>query len=309
MKAFVISMDTPNGRKRLENVSVRCKEQGIDFEHIVGVDGKKLSPDSVPDVAYGLCTHICTPGTIGCVLSHMKCWKRVIDDDLPYALILEDDAVLKPNFVKNTMKALHAVPEDFHVLVLGCYLCSPLLQNVLTMGNAQEYGEFRDIRFFGGSHAYIISNAGARHLLEHHKEKAWYHVDYQMSFTPGIKIFAANEELASQEDMSTSALAGYGFPSVPNRLLAMVKGPANVDAGYYLNVAMMRVGTYRRHIILTPWHVIFLLFGVLGVPWKHLLVLSMIDVALFGLPGGALDLASKVALYATGYTIYTHLRH
>ena len=31
------------------------------------------------------------PGAIGCALSHLKIYKHVVDNNIPYALILEDD--------------------------------------------------------------------------------------------------------------------------------------------------------------------------------------------------------------------------
>ncbi|MAI68498.1 MAG: glycosyl transferase family 25, partial [Rhizobiales bacterium TMED143] len=32
-----------------------------------------------------------SPGEVGCFLSHRACWQRIVDQDLPYALIVEDD--------------------------------------------------------------------------------------------------------------------------------------------------------------------------------------------------------------------------
>ena len=36
-------------------------------------------------------------GEIGCMLSHIKCWKYIIDNEIPIAIIIEDDAYIEYN--------------------------------------------------------------------------------------------------------------------------------------------------------------------------------------------------------------------
>lgn len=63
---------------------------------IEAVDGRKLTDKWQYLSRWMHLTH--EPGkfnimpAIGCFLSHRKCWQYVVDNDLPYALILEDDA-------------------------------------------------------------------------------------------------------------------------------------------------------------------------------------------------------------------------
>ena len=38
------------------------------------------------------------PGEIGCFLSHLHIWKKIINDNLPYALIFEDDTYFCDDF-------------------------------------------------------------------------------------------------------------------------------------------------------------------------------------------------------------------
>lgn len=66
----------------------------IDIVH--AVDGRSLSAEEVSRV-YARNRHEppypfeLQRGEIGCFLSHRKCWRRLVDEDLDAALILEDD--------------------------------------------------------------------------------------------------------------------------------------------------------------------------------------------------------------------------
>lgn len=54
-------------------------------------------------------------------MSHFNCWKKLVNSCLDYALILEDDVELKPDFVENVNLILSALKEkeiDFSVLHL-----------------------------------------------------------------------------------------------------------------------------------------------------------------------------------------------
>ena len=41
-----------------------------------------------------------TKGEIGCALSHLKIYQKTVDEDIPYALILEDDTLFDTEFPK-----------------------------------------------------------------------------------------------------------------------------------------------------------------------------------------------------------------
>lgn len=102
---FVISLDkTPERRKySLDHL----KEIGITPKIFSGVDGSILSEQDLSLVSqeYKIITklslgksftidHILSSGEIGCALSHLRLYQKIIDDNYDYAFILEDDAVL-----------------------------------------------------------------------------------------------------------------------------------------------------------------------------------------------------------------------
>lgn len=54
-------------------------------------------------------------GEVGCFLSHRACWQRIVDLDLDYALITEDDLSLDPNLWSEALDliAAHANADSF----------------------------------------------------------------------------------------------------------------------------------------------------------------------------------------------------
>lgn len=103
--------------------------------------------------------HFNTYGALGCYLSHVKCWRYIVDNDLDNAIIFEDDAVVNlTNFYKNfspIMKELQDEKADV------CFL-GYINRTKLNIYSNNLY-KLDDMIF--QAHAYYISNHGARILL------------------------------------------------------------------------------------------------------------------------------------------------
>lgn len=92
MKTFVINLLREVGKRN--ELQRQCEELNLDFEIYDAIDGRALSDCFLKEnvLDYG-CNYL-TNGEIGCSLSHINIYKKIISDGLDYALILEDDAVL-----------------------------------------------------------------------------------------------------------------------------------------------------------------------------------------------------------------------
>ena len=291
MKTFIISMDTPNGRSRLAKLREQCAKEGLDdIQHIEGVDGKTAPQENVGK----LCQIFCTSVMIGCGLSHMRFWNEVVRQDLPYALVLEDDAVLLPNFKARMMAAIHHVPNDHHILLLGCFVCG------MSKPAAVDGKGVRDMRrkHFGGTHAYIVSQKGARFLVNN-VPRVNYHIDVQLARVPGIRIYATKTNLAVQNGEDTSSNAELGFPVALNGLLSKIKDRDEMSLAFYLNAAIARVGTMKHHVTITGIVLLFFLLGILRVPWTYIAIYSVGDMAFYP-PGSLKDPMTKLAFYGLG---------
>jgi glycosyl transferase family 25 len=294
MKTFVISMDTPNGRTRLAKLSQECAREGIDdIEHIVGVDAKTISQEVLESDVGKMCQSFCSPGMIGCGISHMRCWRAIVERNLPCALILEDDASLLPNFRNKMFSVLREVPQEYHVLLLGCFHCDK--------GDSPVTDHVRKIDSFAGTHAYVVSQHGARFLVDNIPQVN-YHIDMQLARIPGIKMYASKTNLAIQNGDGTSSNADIGFPGSLNRVFMSIRDQDNMSLAHYMNTGFLRLGTLQHHIIITKLAGLFVLAGVIGVPWKLMALFAAIDIAMFP-PSSVMDPTVKMSMYALGLGI------
>jgi GR25 family glycosyltransferase involved in LPS biosynthesis len=104
------------------------------------------------------------PGHKGCSYTHMLAWKQMIDDDVPYRVFFEDDALGHlelPNGLGQTF--WNVTPKDFDILYMGNMMSpnDPVLAdpNVLVV-QAPTYC----------LHAYMLSLKGAKKLWALAKE-------------------------------------------------------------------------------------------------------------------------------------------
>lgn len=57
---------------------------------------------------------------VACYQSHRRAWKRIVDEEWRYAMVLEDDADLDLEVSKGEiLKVLEDVPSDWDLLYLG----------------------------------------------------------------------------------------------------------------------------------------------------------------------------------------------
>jgi GR25 family glycosyltransferase involved in LPS biosynthesis len=124
-------------------------------------------------------------GAVGCYLSHVLIWNMMIEDDLPYCAIFEDDVKFVDNFKEEFQKRLEFIPDDADGIFLG------VSDNFL----GKRYNEYFDRieGVFFGLHAYILTNAGAKKLLKN-VFPIEVQIDSNMSFSAvleGIKLYDA----------------------------------------------------------------------------------------------------------------------
>jgi GR25 family glycosyltransferase involved in LPS biosynthesis len=93
----------------------------------------------------------------GCYMSHVLLWQKLLRRDVPYAVVLEDDAVITDNFSNELKARVQKLPDNWDILFLnGCY---KKFGYVFDDGLRQSRGGLCTF-------AYTISLKGARYLLQ-----------------------------------------------------------------------------------------------------------------------------------------------
>lgn len=137
--------------------------------------GKKFNQENICEmIKKGLVSEKAdmTPIEISINMSHYNCWKRLVNSCKDYALILEDDVEIKPNFIKQINKIMSVLTEknldDFSVLHLwnGNWGSTKSKQKLVTKINSKLIVMKETDYYNAGAAAYIISRKYAEYLMK-----------------------------------------------------------------------------------------------------------------------------------------------
>lgn len=160
---FVINLERSSDRR--ESIASQLASIGIDFEIFPATDGTKLSESELAkyDEQYvsGQIARPMSPSEVGCYLSHTRLWRKIVEEDIPWAVVLEDDLDIHDGLT-DILAAIDKLPFEWDFIRLAGLIptpCCPLytlddkfVLSVLLQGAS-------------GSQASCISLAGARKLL------------------------------------------------------------------------------------------------------------------------------------------------
>ena len=103
MKVYVVNLK--KNPERMESIDAQLKKLGVEYERIEAVYGKELSEEEYGRSVSSLHAFLArgrklTDGEVGCALSHLEIYRRMIAKRIPVATVLEDDIIVKPEFAK-----------------------------------------------------------------------------------------------------------------------------------------------------------------------------------------------------------------
>lgn len=102
-KLFLLNLDA--SQDRLAFMDQQFADLSLKYQRISAVDGRTLAQAEIDKIYHAKLNakqfyQPLNKGEIGCYLSHRKCWQKIVDEQLAWAVILEDDCVLNPNLAK-----------------------------------------------------------------------------------------------------------------------------------------------------------------------------------------------------------------
>lgn len=205
LPVYVISLNEAVERRAL--IKKHLDSLDIAHEIIDAVRGDALSPEFLRKVNP---TRSLSPGQIGCYLSHIHVYERMIEREIPVALILEDDSTLQPsvkNLIKNGFRSL-----DFDYCFLGCDdrgetgfvffdAAKPVPLDGQHCGYPLSAGPF-------GTYSYLISLDGARKrvscaypaksAIDHYQ-----YLPYRPRYLATIPMVTSMNELSAVQSISS----------------------------------------------------------------------------------------------------------
>ena len=154
-------------------------------------------------------------GAIGCTLSHVQCWKMILDRGLPGAFVFEDDIKFVDDF-NNAFSRYEKLPSEIELFSFGYWRIR---------GESEKVGIYRKASLFIGTNGYYVTKEGARKLLEN-AFPIEIHVDAYIALM-GIEKrinLAFSEKVLIAQDVSwgSSVAAGGNWKCMVNEKSALI---------------------------------------------------------------------------------------
>lgn len=97
-------------------------------------------------------------------LKHLHAYKKIIDNDEEYGLVLEDDAIPKDNFIEKFMENIKNTPVDWDMIFMGEGCGIKFIKEKIKKGH--KINEFcYEVKGTNGTEAYLIKKEIAQKLI------------------------------------------------------------------------------------------------------------------------------------------------
>jgi len=167
---YVISLARAADRR--ESITALLDADGVEYELVDAVDGRELDVSAcTPPLNRDKCRKrygvVMPAGAVGCALSHLQLWKRMIAEQTPFAIVLEDDARWQPDFWEVANK-LPSIKWYWDAVLLCGVTTGRYKQTVCRLSDARELVRYH--RLGRRTTAYIIALGGAKKLTRQIRE-------------------------------------------------------------------------------------------------------------------------------------------
>ena len=161
-KIFILNLERCPDRKK--NISEMLSNAGVSsFDFINAIDGKKvfeLESDYksfLEKNCYNCNNWNQSKSELGCWLSHVKAWQKIVDEDVSSCLILEDDVLI--NSSVQFSDYLNVLPQDWNVFVAG-YCTMQVTESI--------NDKIVKLNCPSCAHAYALKKESAKIFLDNH---------------------------------------------------------------------------------------------------------------------------------------------
>jgi glycosyl transferase family 25 len=185
---FVINLQSRPDRR--DAVQRQLDAAGLAFRFFPAVDGRKVGDSPFYDRKrrLRLAGKPLLPGELGCYLSHLFVMQKILDEALPYAVVLEDDLIVGPDLAE-VVRALPVVAGEVDMVKLGSGSDRP--RAFRPVGELTETSAL--VRFnetVNGTQGYFVTRAGAETFIRYSRRFA-YPVDVAINRTweNGLNVF------------------------------------------------------------------------------------------------------------------------
>lgn len=159
MKVYLINLD--KDVERLAAADAQLRRLDVDYERVRAIYAKELTTEekrrAVNRFRWWLAVgRAWRPGEIGCALSHFMIYRRMVEEGIPYACVLEDDILLSGNLGERLDRLEKFIdPKLPQVILLSCHHGKKMDDFEIEATDTDMFAE-----------AYVITQVAAKALLK-----------------------------------------------------------------------------------------------------------------------------------------------
>lgn len=162
MNVFVISVDS--AKERRQHIREEFKKNLIEFDFYNAIT-PVTALEAAQSVGIDLTRKgVLTNGEVACLLSHVMLWKKIVDENLEYMAIFEDDVYLGKN-TQSFFEGFSWIPNNVHIIKLEAFdkeVDLSFFPKLLKSGRALYHLKAMHL----GGAGYILSRNAAEHFLK-----------------------------------------------------------------------------------------------------------------------------------------------
>ena len=192
---------------RRTRMIARLDSLGSPYEIVDAVDGRELDLSQLggrlrQDKMRRKKSRCLTAAEIGCYLSHCNLLRRIADEKIAVAIVVEDDAGFAPDFAEVAAAAAR-IPHPWDMILLHTHPKRKTEKTLCRLGVAGRV-VCRMAERTAGTAGYLISLSGAKKLLEHCNEISE-PVDVRFSayWESGIRYYAVSPRVVIEDGSET----------------------------------------------------------------------------------------------------------
>lgn len=169
MRTFVLNLEHNTERKKyMQDI---LKGIPIDYEFFPAVYGKSITNiDQFYDskLAEKRAKRQLNVGEIGTAISHKNIYKKMIDENIEQALILEDDVTFLDGFI-DVYKKIEKINVGNKIILLGT-IVKKKIKKIWGKKLTSEHSMYLVLNNYAGAYGYIIGLDAAKKIYYHNKK-------------------------------------------------------------------------------------------------------------------------------------------
>lgn len=244
LNVFVINLDRQP--KRWAFMEAQLAALGIRPIRIPAVDGKASETRRLSQAAsYAQLT----PGEIGCFESHRRAWQKIVDKNLPAALVLEDDVAVSSDFA--TLPFSIDILKQVDLVKLDYDTTRPTLYGQHSIELAEGRKLVRLLCSEPSCGCYLLTNTAARTLLK--KTRNYMLPVDTMLFSPASKLFWDLRVLKLIQSAAIQLTMLENRNQLPPEIIDRIQGSPRPEQEKNFAAKIRRLRVQIRRVIDLEW--------------------------------------------------------